>query len=779
MSDPPPESPVLEAWFRFILRRRWFVLAFVGLLSLGSGLALRRAVVGSSVGKMFFGESERFEAYHDRARAFGNDEFFVLAYEDPAPLSPASLDRLRAITSRLEAIEDVGRVESLLDVRRVELGGRSPVIESYADAAGRDPSAEADLTLRLVRDPHAGGLLIGEDGKSAAILVELTVDPDRAAERIPLTVARAEAILADEGLGAEVVHPVGLPVLIAHVVGLTYDNLLFLFPIVSAFLLATVYGVFRRLTPAAVSLGIAFVAVLWTMAFAVLLDPTVSIMASIVPAVILIVSFSDVIHLWSAYHQELRTGLGREAAILVSSIEVGRACLLTSATTFVGFVCFSLIPTPVFRLLGVVLGFGVAIALLLAATLVPIVLSFLTPPDLAPVERRRDLLDRALAAMARLTRSRPRLVVACFAVLLAASGVGILNMVFETDFEKRLAEDHPYRRDQRWFDERFAGTNAIEVYVDLASAGDLDDPAAVARLAAFADGVGALDGVDRVLSWLDLLETVHAALGGEGRFPDDPGRLAFERGLLAGAAPEDVGRLVDSSGGTVRLIVRLGGDGFRGTHSVGRRIEEVGERTLGPGERLEVTGLTYLLGWWLDSILEGQKNGLLLSFLVIAVMMVIGLGSLRIGLISMIPNVLPLVVMGGYVGACWEQVDSDTLIIAMMAIGIGVDDTIHFLMRYSHEARRASTSVALERTYAFAGRAIVMTTVILVVGFLPFATSDYFTLDIMGTLLPAVLVLALAADLLLVPALVQIGWMDIRRPTAGPIDQEASDANEA
>lgn len=148
-------------------------------------------------------------------------------------------------------------------------------------------------------------------------------------------------------------------------------------------------------------------------------------------------------------------------------------------------------------------------------------------------------------------------------------------------------------------------------------------------------------------------------------------------------------------------------------------------------------------------------------------MMIVGLGSLRVGLISMIPNLIPLLVLGGWLGWTWDQVDSDAFAIALLALGIGVDDTIHFLGRYRLEGARFGTAAdAIRRTFAFAGRAIVMTTVILVAGFVPFAGNDYLTMRMFGTLLPQCLVVALLADVLLVPALIAVGWLRFPPPPA-------------
>ena len=126
-------------------------------------------------------------------------------------------------------------------------------------------------------------------------------------------------------------------------------------------------------------------------------------------------------------------------------------------------------------------------------------------------------------------------------------------------------------------------------------------------------------------------------------------------------------------------------------------------------------------------------------------------------LISMIPNALPLIVLGGYLGLTWDKVDSDLAFIALIAIGIGVDDTIHFLTRLRLETLRTDNDQqALENTFYFTGRAIVQTTVILTGGFLPFLWTDYLSLSVMGSLLPLFLVVALVADLLVRTGLVKL-----------------------
>ena len=125
----------------------------------------------------------------------------------------------------------------------------------------------------------------------------------------------------------------------------------------------------------------------------------------------------------------------------------------------------------------------------------------------------------------------------------------------------------------------------------------------------------------------------------------------------------------------------------------------------------------------------------------------------------MLPNLFPLLVVVACLALTWEQVDSDCIALTFVALGIGVDDTIHFLTRLRLEAGRAEIGEAITRTFAYAGRGIVMTTAILALGFLPLLTSDYFLMRMFGSLLPLCMVVALLADLLLVPAFARLGWL--------------------
>ncbi|MDF1563578.1 MAG: MMPL family transporter [Deltaproteobacteria bacterium] len=756
----------MERFVEGVLRRRLWVLAAIGLLSGLSLLSLTRAVIASSVAELFLGESAEYQAFLEQARTFGNDEIGVFILPAKGILEPEGREALARATGAIESMPEVARVLSILDVQSIRSDDDDLVVESRVDRIESAGLGGAEALAELEDEPLVRGTLLSRDGNHTAVVVELRTDGQRAAERLDLYIRQMLDAFVDAGFPREEIRRAGAIVVMSEVIVQTLYSVRGIFPISAVVLLFAVWALFRRLWPSMLSLGIALVAVLWTMGLAVAIDPQVNILMATVPAVILIVSFSDVVHLCSAYLLELERGLEKDAAIRQAAADVGRACLYTSLTTFVGFVSLSLIPTKAFRQLGLILGFGVAVALLLAVTLAPIAFHLLPQPKAlraGTTGRVQGLLDGVLAAVQRLVLRFPLPTALAFGVLFLACVASLFTLHLETRFSDRLAPRNQVRQDHHFLIDHFGGSNIMELYLEAPEVDGLLEPAVMQGVAALAAEARALPEVSAVFSLVDLMEQLHRSLdpGAKGALPATREALAQYLLLFEMSGGEELERLVDADRRKMHLTVRLPDEGFRSTAEVGRKLEEAGRRLIPEEVRVWATGHTLLFGMWLDDVIAGQRRGLGLSLAVIAFMMIISVRSLRMGLWSMIPNVLPLLALGGYLALTTAAVDTDLMMVAMLAIGIGVDDTIHFLTRYCIERERgASREQAIENTFHFAGRAIVMTTVILVVGFAPFASSQYLSTRVMGTLLPMVLGVALVADLVLVPALLKLGVME-------------------
>jgi hypothetical protein len=337
----------------------------------------------------------------------------------------------------------------------------------------------------------------------------------------------------------------------------------------------------------------------------------------------------------------------------------------------------------------------------------------------------------------------------------------MMRFEFETDFVQRFAPDNRLMVDERYFNEHFAGTSCLDLYLTTSEPGGLTEPATFSRIASFAKAVNALPEVDKAVSMVDLVAATHRGFhpgAGPDALPDTRQQIAQYLYLFEMEDEDALAGMVDSDRRTMRMAAHIPEDGFMAGNRAGKAVLRAAASTLDKDVRLEVSGRQYIFGSEFTRVMVGQKRALVLAFIMISLMMAVALRSFSAGMWSMIPNVIPLLLLGGYVGFVYGKIDTDVIIVFLVAIGIGVDDTIHYLMRFKLElARSGDRGEALAAAYHYSGRAMVITSVILVLGFAPFAMSDYFTTHIMGTLLPGTLFAALLADLLMVPAMIKLG----------------------
>lgn len=760
----------MKNYIKFIIRYRFLVLVLLFIITLLSGVVISHVEITGSLAKLFLGESAKFHRYIERVKQFGSDTLIIIAFEDKDLFSKQSIQRLKKVVQKIKENPEVKSVKSILDLPDIQVVGGIPRADLYVDIAMKQPERIPNLLEKLGSDPIYGGLMISKDGRHSLVIIELTPDETRPDETFPPLIEEILKIFELNGFERTNLHQAGQIPILVEMLNQAKFNIMHLFPIVCLVLFVTVYIIFQKLWPVFITLMVTIIGVAWTLAFAILLFGQINIMTAVTPGIIIIIAFSDVVHLCSSYHMEISKGVQKEQAIEKSCSEVGIACLFTSITTFFGFISLALVPAPLFRQMGVVLGVGVGLALIIAMTLTPIIFSLMRAPKpmrIGAASKAQLLLYEVIDFLVRLTRKRPWIIVTAFTALLVLTIVGITRIEFETNITKRLAEDNPIRTDSRYFAEHFDGTNYVDIFVEAPEPRGLLKPELLSRISAFQNAIINIPEVDKVISIVDLFDRIHRLFNpgkaGERIPPMTEGDLAKYLFLFQMSGSDDLTSMIDTENKTTRLRLSLNDDGFFATHRVAQKALVVGQAILGDSVQIEVTGMTALLGEWVDQLIDGQKRGLLFAFVTIFIMMVIALRSLSGGLWSMLPNMIPILILGGYVGWFWESVDSDTIMVAIIAIGISVDDTIHFLFRYRFERERTNdVEIALDRTFHFSGRAIIITSIILVVGFAPYATSDFFSVRIMGTLLPATLVAALLTDLLLIPALIKLGAFRFR-----------------
>jgi len=749
-----PVLPSVAPLISWLLARRRLALCLVGLLTalLGwSALALRIDPGVESMIPSGPGDLDRLRAFH---AAFGSDEVVLLALHSDQLFSREALEGLDRLTRRVAALPHVARVLSPTNARDLdgdELGPRSVV--PYAEVLAGNLSPRG-LGEQLGSHPIFGGLLVSKDARTAAILVEPepgTVD----ARRGLVNDLRRLATEAGPGLTTFVA---GIPVEKVDVA--TYiarDQMIFL-PLVFLILALMTATLYRHPVAMLVPLAVLGLALVWTLGLFRLAGRSLNPVTSLMTPVILVMSLEGTIQLVNQYLAARARGLPLPTALAWAHRQMWLPCFNATLTAAIGFVSLLTLPIPAIRDFGLFTAVGLLIGYALTIVLTPLLLASL--PDVPGRVIRAfepGPVERGLARVVRSVCDRPGTTALVVGAILAVSAVGVAQVRVETDLIRSLRHDSPLATATRFIDAELTGVNSVEIVVSGVSARDPDGLGKVAR---FADALRSLPDVRKVAGLPDLLARVNRAVHrGDDRYarlPDGPDAAEELADFVAGLdreAPADLHRfLADGPDGhsTLRLIARVPAlDTARSQALFGQIREAARHAALSD---VSLTGNFVVFSNMSTTLVRHQVQGLGVAVLLIVAVMALQFRSLRLGLLCAIPNGAPVLVAYGLMGWSGIALSVPTAMIASVAIGTIVDNSIYLLARFREAfARQADYVGALAAMVYASGRAVVFSTVTLAVGFWVGVFSSFVPTVHFAVLTGAAFLLGLVSQFVLLP----------------------------
>lgn len=794
-----------DAWARWVLRHRALVIVLVVAVTAAFGFSLTRLPMLTSLADVV-PKDAAFATYQATRDKFGSDEVVLVALRRDDHFTAKGLERLEKLAQAISAHPLVEEAVAFTGADHIHLDPAAP------DALRVDPFYEAGSDPEAVRaavlgDDLVRGDLISADGRVAIVMVRLVPAEDRvwgreevAAYVTPMLDSmpggraqvdepggRARAIeVARQRMGEELerlaeaggyragpegeVFLSGFPVVFGSLLHESEKVVARYLPLCVLVLAITLLVLFRRFIDMALPLICTGPAVVWAMGIGGLLFGRLTIITAVAPVMVLVVGMSDVVHLVTQFHHEIGRGHAKHEAICVAFREVGIACTLTSLTTFIGFGSMALLPLPHARELGIFAGLGVVTAFILAFALTPVLLSF-THPRPEDARPPSDLMTRFIRSLAGWLRPHARAVVVVGVGLTVVTLAAVSQVRVENALLLKFPADHPLRRSGDVIQAAVQGTGETEVIIDTGADENLKNPEILAALWRFGRAIEALPEAGRTRSVADLVGRMHRLLAPElaAQQPTPTTReqiaqyiLLFELGGGSG-----LDQLVDPSGRYLRLSIRMPYASAEHAIELADEVEALATQYLPAGVTTQVTGMSMLAARAGPVILKTCLQGLAGSVLLIAVVMGLMFRSAKVGLLSIVPNILPVALGLTAVWLLLPQVDADTMVYLTICIGIAVDDTIHFLARFRLErAKGLDRADAVEATLHETGHGIVRTSVILVAGFLVNLASDYLGLRTLGLILPTTLAAAVVLDLTLTPAMAQLGLLEPGRRRA-------------
>jgi predicted RND superfamily exporter protein len=534
-----------------------------------------------------------------------------------------------------------------------------------------------------------------------------------------------------------------------------------LFLILSAILIIVcLFLAFRSIWGILIPQLVVFLGMFWLLGGMGLFNSPINILLTVMPSIMFVVSMSDVIHLVSRYLDALRTEDTNFDAIMLAIKEVGLATLLTSLTTAIGFMSLYFIPIEPLQKLGVIMGIGVLIAFILTFTILPILFYTFPGPKRVQGKKGPSKWDRRLKRLFILVLRNPkRIIIATIGVLLL-SGLGITLVVSNNYMMDDLPEDDPLIQDVAYISDHYGGTRAFTMTVALTdtskSIWNLELLQEIDTVQTYLESKYYVQVRSSLITALKVMNRgKHSGDANYYALPESQKRLnSFKKALKISNEGKTVRLFMDSTQTTLQINGFLDDAGNIEITQRNKELEKFLAKRDFKGVEYHLTGTSHLVDKNMRSLVQNMLMGLGISILVIALLLGLIFKSFRVVLISLVPNLLPLIVLTGLMGFLGINIKLSTAIIFSIAFGIVVDDTIHLLGKFRHELSKGKSVIyAIQRSYITTGKAMILTTLILCAGFFLMVFSCFMGTFYLGFLLTVVLVVALIADLSVLPVL--------------------------
>jgi hypothetical protein len=735
------------------LRAPRLTLAALAAITLVLGVFAARIRIDAAIENLLPEHDPDRQHYETVKAVFGSEEATVVGVFGDV-FSPATLATIDRLSRQLGALGGVREVISLTTVKGVASDEAGLRVGPLLREVPRDDAAAAAFKAKVLADPLYVGNLVNAGGDATSILVLYEPLGDKAFLDRDLEgqVRRAVAAAGEPGRFAIT----GVQTLKVNGAKLMEQDLLRFVPLSLALVVLVLSLEFRTVRGVLLPLACVVAGSVWTTGVMVLCGSDINMGTLVLPPLLMAIGIAYAIHVLSRYYVELPRGRAREDVVAAMVAHVRLPVFVAWLTTVVS--CATLVFNPIhaIRDFGVYSVVGITAIFVVSVFFIPAALLLLPHPRaaVAPVARGRDRVATAVDAVGRWAVAHRLLVLTGGVVLCGLSLWGASRIRVETDYLQFFSRDSVFRRDNERIAAALGGTQPIYVSIDG------DGPGSMARLDALAamrdlqQFVAEQPGVDGSLSLADYVAIMQGALNPErGRALPDSQEEVDQ--LMLFVNPSDVAPVVARDFGRANVIVRTRLSGSAEVGALVDRIAEYAQSRFRRGIEVRATGSMVLLNRSADDLARGQVSGLWQVLAMLLVIMSLIFLSLRAGLLSLVPNVFPIIVLFGIMGWTGIPLNISTSMIAVIAIGIAVDDTIHYFSEFNVQLRTTGDQErAILNVVRLVGKPIVYSALALSAGFAITCLSNFQPIRHFGFLASATVAVGLIAELLVTPALV-------------------------
>ncbi|MDX1767634.1 MAG: MMPL family transporter [Arenibacter troitsensis] len=752
---------------RIILRNRITILVLLAIITIFMSMQWDKMRFSNSQANLLPDHHPVNLEYLSFLKQFGEEgNVVVLAVKDSSLFTPEKFNRWNKLSKQLGAFPEVDFVLSTDNLQELvkDTVKQEFVMQPFIKQTPKTKKEVDSLTNHLFNDlPFYDNLIYNK--KSHTIRSVIYLDKD-----IVNTSVRKDFILEDlSTLVKNFEKETGLGVRISGMPYIRTMNSQNIIDEIGKFILAALgvtslifFFFFRSFRATIISMFVVIIGVMWAFGILGLLQYEITVLTALIPPLIIVIGIPNCIFLINKYQQEVKKH-GNQALSLQRVIsKIGNATLMTNVTTASGFATFIITDSKLLKEFGIVASINIIGIFVLSLLIIPIIYSFMSlPKDKHLKHLNTKWIETFVSWMERIVRERRITVYIVSIALLVASIIGI----YQIDISGSPIEDMPKKaeffQDIRFFEQEFDGIMPVEIVVDTERPKGVLKPTTLRKMDELGTVINEIPELSRPVSVVDLVKYSKQAFysgipkyyqlptSQENTFIMDVARKSADNGNLLSS-------FVDSTGQVARMTTYMKDVKTSRMETIEAKLKENIDKIF-PSDRYKVTmtgsALLFLKGT--KYLVKNLIMSLALAIGLIALFMAYLFRSFRMIVISLIPNLLPLVITAGVMGFVGVPIKPSTILVFSIAFGISVDDTIHFLAKYRQELTsnhwriKKSVYAALRET----GVSMFYTSIVLFFGFSVFIISSFGGTVALGALVSATLLFAMLANLILLPSL--------------------------
>jgi len=752
---------------RFILKHRTFLIILLALLTAFMGYKGKDAALSYENSSLLPDKDSTRIEYLKFKKLFGEDgNVIVVGAVNPDLFTLNQFNAWTDLGSQIDQIEGVQEVVSISRAINLIKNEETHQFE-VLPVVGQKPTlqSQVDSLKNLIFGlKFYEGMLFNP--KTKATLMTITLDKQKLNDisRLILIDNIVKVVESYRIQNKVEIHYSGMPY-IRTVTMQKVKHELFLFILISTAVAAFImFLFFRSLRVVISSLLIVGISIIWVVGTLVLFNYKITILTGVIPSLIVIIVIENCIYILNKYHWEYRSHGNKMRALSQVIHRIGFASLMTNAATALGFAAFILVPNQMLREFGVITSINIMVLYVLTIVLLPIIFSLLAPPSPKHIKHLdNNFFGAVLDKVIYLISNRRNLIYSIAAGLIVVGCIGVSMMKTSGKIVDDFRKDDPTYLDLKFFEDNFGGVMPFEISVDTKKPNGVLNYATIQKIDRLQNLIGSHKEFSKPLSLIEVFKFAR-----QSYYNGDPEKYALpssmEKNFIFGYIPQDVqgdgkGLLksfLDSTKQQTRISFQMADVGTNHMDSLMANFLPRVDSIFDPAKyTVKLTGNSVVYAKGTNFLIRNLFESVFIAIVLISILMAFLFTSFRMILVSMVPNIIPLLITASIMGFVGIPIKPSTIIVFSIALGISVDNAIQYLSRYRHELKVNHGAIKLSALNALreAGFSMIYTSIVLVLGFSVFIVSEFGGTQALGILISTTLLIAMFFNVMVLPSL--------------------------